>query len=106
MKVKTSRFVESYANTKGVSVEQLRENFSGCCVDFAGELCDFVPGSRLAYFEDLKHPAWKYHAAMEFDGWIHDLWYPMLPVDTFMVTIGASKLEYTWPPPTKDEVSK
>ncbi len=95
MKVRTSKFVKDFAvHCRGCSVESLREEFAGACIDFAGELCERVPGARLAYFDNLKHPAWKYHAAMVFDGWVHDLWYPLLPLRLFMLTIGASQVEY------------
>lgn len=26
--------------------------------------------------------------------WIHDLWYPLMPLDTFMKAIGAEVVEY------------
>jgi len=94
MKVRTSRFVRDFASIKGCSIEELRDEFSGVCVEFAGELCERVPGSKLAYFDNLNHPAWKYHAAMVFDGWVHDLWYPLLPLDVFMLSIGSTKVEY------------
>lgn len=94
MTPKISPFVKRVAISESGSIEAAREEYDGACIDFAGEVHHSVPGSRLAYFDSIFHPAWRYHAAMEFDGWIHDLWYPLLPLDVFMEAIGADTVEY------------
>lgn len=84
-----------YAESNYGSVSGAMDANDGCCIDFAGELVDTTPGSRLAYFDTPRHPRWKYHAAMELSGMIHDLWseHPM-PLDEFMKSIGADAVEY------------
>lgn len=94
MNPKISPLAERLAIKECGSVASAQERYGGCCIDFAGELTDATPGARLAYFDNISHPAWRYHAAMQLDGWIHDLWYPMMPLDTFMAAIGAPTVEY------------
>ena len=94
MKVRRSPYVDELAKVTGKTIEALQEEFAGYCIEFAGQLCELVPGSRLAYFDNLRHPAWRFHAAMEYGGWVHDLWYPLFPVNLFMLTIGADTIEY------------
>lgn len=100
MKVRTSPFVMRFVREKFGTIEKAQEEYSGMCIDFAGELQDSIPGSRLAYFEPLHNSVWRYHAAVEFGGWIHDLWFPMFPLSTFMLTIGATTVEYPADPST------
>lgn len=94
MRTRLSPFVERFVYARCASIQAVRDEYDGACIDFAGDLCEEVPGARLAYFDGLDHPAWKYHAAMVLDGWVHDLWYPMLPLDVFMSAIGATTVEY------------
>jgi hypothetical protein len=63
-----------FAKTQGTSIEVARVLADGSCIDFAGDLIDHLGKGRLAYFELPYHPQWKYHAAVEVDGMIHDLW--------------------------------
>lgn len=90
-----------YANSLGLTLTQARADYDGSCIDFAGDLIDHLQHGRLAYFDHLDHPRWRYHAAAEFDGWIHCLWQPRpLPLADYMAKLGAAQVEY---PAEKEE---
>jgi hypothetical protein len=84
-----------WVSDQGKCLPGTREEYDGACIDFAGELADTTPGARLAYFETPFNANWRYHAAMELNGIIHDLWQeePMSLAD-FMEAIGANSVEY------------
>ena len=94
VRARISPFVKRFVAQNFESLDKAKEEYDGACIEFAGDLTDSTPGARLAYFEGIAHPAWRYHAAMEFGGWVHDLWLPMMPLDVFMSAIGAAKVEY------------
>jgi hypothetical protein len=76
---------------RGLTVEQARSEWDGVCVEFAGELAD-AHGGRLAYFDDPpKIWKWKYHAAAEINGMIHDLWRdgPAIPLGQYEDEMGC-----------------
>ncbi len=78
------------------NLDEAREDFDGGCIDFAGDFVDSLrPKARLAYFETPLNSRWRYHAALELDGWIHDLWADRaMPLDAFMARIGATEVDY------------
>lgn len=94
---KEMNLAHQFAQSLGLTVEEAREAYDGTCIDFAGDfLEDHLHGNgRLAYFGELCDPRWTYHAAVEVDGVIHDLWHDSpLPLDDFMTLIGAATVEY------------
>jgi hypothetical protein len=86
------------------TLAEARADWEGQCIDFAGDLEAAVGVGRIAYFETPDNEVWKYHAALEIDGMIHDLWHdgPALPLAEYMNTIGASTVEY----PSEEEEGK
>ena len=63
-----------WAKSCGRTVQQARKEHDDGCIFVAGEVIEFAGRGRLAYFNDVGHPVWRYHAAAEIDGMIHDLW--------------------------------
>lgn len=88
-----------YALKFKASVQEAREDWSGFCIDFAGDFTGSKKGRRLKarmpYFDDLDNWNWKYHCSIEVDGMVHDLWMdePM-KLEHFMQRIGANAVEY------------
>lgn len=83
-----------FAETIG-GVAYVKEIYDCACIDFAGDLQDYLGRGRIAYFETDLNPQWRYHAAVEVDGKIHDLWYPeVMETDEFMFVIGATEVDY------------
>lgn len=80
----------------GKTVEQALCEYDDACIDFAGDFLGTVGRGRLAYFETPDNPKWRYHAAVEIDGMVHDLWTEeVMPLDEYMAHIGANKMDYT-----------
>lgn len=89
-----NNLAHKFAGTVG-GIAVAREQYDGACIDFAGDLEDFLGKGRLAYFDAIFHPEWRYHCALEIDGLIHDLWQERpMPMSVFMDVIGASEVEY------------
>ena len=63
-----------YIRSLGLTLAQARKEWSGCCVDFVGDLLEWVGRGDLAYWDLPQHPIWRYHATALLDGMIHDLW--------------------------------
>lgn len=84
-----------WATQNFLSLAQARKDYEGMCIDFAGD-CQAAIGGRIAYFETPKNPVWRYHAAIEIDGFIHDLWRDGPPIELvlFMEAIGSTQVEY------------
>ena len=78
------------------TVAEARGYYDGCCIEFVGEvMMERIPGGRLAYFLTPGHATWRYHAAFELNGIIHDLWQDQpMPLEDFMRAIGADEVEY------------
>jgi len=84
-------FVESL----GRDLLEVKEEYDGMCIDFAGDMIDWLGYGRLVYFETPLHPNWRYHAAAEIDGIIHDLWEDEpLELTAYMKKIGATGVDY------------
>jgi hypothetical protein len=80
---------------RGMTLEQARAGYEGCCIDAAGSFIDTTGIGRLAYFETPFNLKWRYHAAVEIDGMIHDLWGDEpLPLTEYMQQIGATEVDY------------
>jgi len=86
--------VHAYCQQMGKTVEQMQAEYAGGCIEFAGELMHFAGRGRMAYFLTPRHPLWRYHAAVEIDGLIHDLWHGCIPLEQFIPMIGADGVEY------------
>jgi len=80
----------------GKTIAQAQQEYDGCCIDFAGDFIEANKQGRLAYFNDIGHPIWKYHAAVEIDGMIHDLWFEaVLPTEQFLSEVlGGGWVDY------------
>lgn len=77
------------------SVEEAQSDYECACIDFAGDFLFSIGRGRLAYFETPLNAVWRYHAAAEIDGMIHDLWHPhAIPLRRFMKIIGATEVDY------------
>ena len=84
-----------FVHNIGKDIKGCRDEYDGSCIDFAGDMIDWLGQGRLAYFETPHNPRWRYHAAVEWRGFIHDLWQEeAMPLDCFMEKIGAIKVEY------------
>src|SRR4029078_13045479 len=79
----------------GQDIERVRNEYEDACIFFAGDLIHSLGQGRLAWFDTHLNPTWRYHAAVEIDGVIHDLWQeePM-PLDDYLKLIGATEVEY------------
>lgn len=84
-----------FCQDMGKTIASVRKEYDGACIDFAGDLIDHLGRGRVAYFETTLNLRWRYHAAVEIDGVIHDLWgnEPM-PLAVFTKHIGACEVEY------------
>lgn len=79
----------------GKTLSGAREEYEGACIDFAGDFLDAIGKGRLAYFNDVGSPLWKYHAAVEIDGLIHDLWFAaVIPTADFLELLGGGWVDY------------
>ncbi len=71
---KLVNLAQKWVLDSGRTLEEVRAEYDGSCIDFSGNFLDAFGRGRLAYFNDIGHPKWRYHAAAEIDGMIHDLW--------------------------------
>lgn len=92
MKNLAVQFAESKHGLEGT-----REKYDCACIDFAGDLIDHLGRGRLIYFENPLNTQWRYHAAVEVDGIIHDLWHTELfTTNQFAFLIGAVSYDCTY----------
>lgn len=93
-----TNLAHKFVHSRDQTVANARKEYDDACIDLAGDMLEGlqIPGSKLAYFETPYNGLWRYHAAVEVDGWIHDLWFddPM-PLKFYMRFIGASSVDYT-----------
>lgn len=79
----------------GKTVTEARKEYDDACIDFAGDLIEGIGRGRLAYFNDIGHPRWRYHAAAEIDGIIHDLWSEdAMTVEEFLAVMHGGWVDY------------
>lgn len=80
---------------QGKDVEGCREEYDGACIDFAGDFLDSTGRGRMAYFDNIGSSRWRYHAAVEIDGFIHDLWFDLpMPTSDFLEALGGGEVDY------------
>lgn len=83
-----------WVQSRGLTVELARAKWGGCCIDFAGDFIEAIGRGRLMYFALPNHPRWKYHAAAEIDGFIHDLWYDEpTPTNEYALYLGCDEYD-------------
>lgn len=90
-----TNLAHSYVLHLGKCVPGCREEFDGCCIDFAGDLLDCIGHGRIGYV-DLPWPhKWRYHAFVVVDEVVHDLWEEeAIPLADYLERIGAESVEY------------
>jgi hypothetical protein len=90
-----TNLAQQWVINSGKSLECTRDEYDGACIDFAGDFVDSITNGRLVYFDEITCPQWRYHAAVEIDGMIHDLWIDeVMPTQAFLERLGGGKISY------------
>jgi hypothetical protein len=87
---------QQWVLNSGKSLEGTRDEYDGSCIDFAGDFVDSITNGRLVYFDEIINcPTWRYHAAVEIDGMIHDLWIDdVMSTEAFLEMLGGGTISY------------
>jgi hypothetical protein len=85
-----------FCKVKGMTVDEARDRYEGCCIDFAGDLADWIgPEARMAYFDNLEIGKWRYHCAVQVGDEIHCLWNrDPVKLRDYLQMLGAATVEY------------